>query len=118
VREEDVRPGMHLNMLGADGPGKAEAEVAAVERCALFCDDWLQASHGGELTGSVAAGRVIRQQVTELGDVLTGSAPGRAHPDATTLFDSTGVAVQDVAICLAVLEAARAGRVRAGAARL
>jgi alanine dehydrogenase len=103
VRAEDLRPGLHLNMLGADGPGKAEAEVAAVERCVLFCDEWHQASHGGELTGAVAAGRVTRRDVTELGEVLTGAAPGRPEPKAITLFDSTGLAVQDLAICLALL---------------
>ena len=45
-------------MLGADGPGKAEATIEAVARCALFCDEWAQASHGGELTGAVEAGAV------------------------------------------------------------
>src|SRR5919107_1090352 len=45
----DLRPGLHLNMLGADGPGKAEAEVEAIGRCELFCDEWEQAAHGGEL---------------------------------------------------------------------
>ena len=118
IGERDLRPGLHLNMLGADGPGKAEAELAAIARCELFCDDWEQASHGGELTGAVAAGLVERAQVTELGDVLAGTAPGRAQPDSITLFDSTGLAIQDLAICLAVLEAERAGRVRADKVRL
>ena len=63
-------------MLGADGPGKAEAEPEAVARCQLFCDEWTQASHGGELTGAVEAGLVTRDQVAELGGVLTGSQPG------------------------------------------
>ena len=54
----DLRPGLHLNMLGADGPGKAEATIGAVASCRLFCDEWAQASHGGELTGAVEAGRV------------------------------------------------------------
>jgi ornithine cyclodeaminase/alanine dehydrogenase-like protein (mu-crystallin family) len=108
-----VRAGLHLNMLGADGPGKAEAEPAAVARCELFCDEWEQASHGGELTGAVSAGLVEREHVTQLGDVLTGAAPGRSGPEATTLFDSTGLAIQDLAICLALLEAERDGRVRA-----
>jgi ornithine cyclodeaminase/alanine dehydrogenase-like protein (mu-crystallin family) len=114
----DLRPGLHLNFLGADGPGKAEAEVGAVERCQLFCDEWLQASHGGELTGAVEAGLVARERVTELGEVLIGHAPGRESDDAVTLFDSTGLAIQDVAICLAVLEAHRAGSITAGSARL
>ena len=52
----DLRPGLHLNMLGADGPGKAEATIGAVASCALFCDEWEQASHGGELTGAIEAG--------------------------------------------------------------
>src|SRR5919197_151007 len=58
VRTGDLRPGVHLNMLGADGPGKAEAEPEAVARCQLFCDEWTQASHRGELPGAVAAGGV------------------------------------------------------------
>ncbi|HET8822197.1 MAG TPA: ornithine cyclodeaminase family protein [Thermoleophilaceae bacterium] len=118
VRESDLRPGLHLNMLGADGPGKAEAEPEAVARCDLFCDEWAQASHGGELTGAVEAGLVTREQVAELGAVLTGSHPGRSAPDRVTLFDSTGLAIQDLALCLALLEAHRAGRVRADTVRL
>jgi ornithine cyclodeaminase/alanine dehydrogenase-like protein (mu-crystallin family) len=118
VREADLRAGLHLSMLGADGPGKAEAEIEAVARCELFCDEWEQAAHGGELTGAVDAGRVTRDRVTELGLVLTGEAPGRSSPDAVTLFDSTGLAIQDLAICLAVLEAHRAGAAPAGTVRL
>jgi alanine dehydrogenase len=118
VLESDLRPGVHLNMLGADGPGKAEAEVAAVAKAALFCDEWQQASHGGELTGAVAAGLVSRSDVRELGDVLTGTAPGRAGPEAVTLFDSTGLAIQDLALCLALLESRRAGAISTSTVRL
>jgi len=114
----DLRPGAHLNMLGADGPGKAEATVGAVASCALFCDEWAQASHGGELTGAVEAGLVTREQVTDLGAVLTGEAPGRPGKDAVTLFDSTGLAIQDLAIAAAVLEAWREGGAEAPLARL
>ena len=118
VRKDDLRPGMHLNMLGADGPGKAEAEPDAVAACQLFCDEWTQASHGGELTGAVEAGLVSRDDVAELGAVLTGSHPGRSAPDGVTLFDSTGLAIQDLALCLALIEAHRAGRARADSIRL
>jgi alanine dehydrogenase len=118
VGEDDLRPGLHLNMLGADGPGKAEAELEVLTRAELFCDDWRQASHGGELTGAVEAGLVRREDVRELGDVLTGAAPGRSGPDAVTLFDSTGLAIQDLAICLALLTAHRAARVKAGSVKL
>ncbi len=109
----DLRPGLHLNMLGADGPGKAEATIGAVASCALFCDEWEQASHGGELTGAVRAGLVAREQVTELGAVLAGEAPGRPGLESVTLFDSTGLAVQDLAVAAAALEAWRGGSVPA-----
>jgi alanine dehydrogenase len=89
-----------------------------VARCRLFCDEWTQASHGGELTGAARAGLVTRDQVAELGAVLTGSHPGRSAPDEVTLFDSTGLAIQDLALCLALIEAHRAGRVRADSVRL
>ena len=113
VRASDLRPGMHLSMLGADAAGKAEAEVEAVTQCVLFCDEWEQASHGGELTGAVRAGAISRDEVTELGAVMTGEAPGRPSDDAITLFDSTGLAIQDLAICHALIEdAARAGASR------
>ena len=118
VMAADLRPGMHLSMLGADGSGKAEAEVEAVTRCALFCDEWAQASHGGELTGAVEAGLVDRSRVTELGAVLTGAAPGRPDDEAVTLFDSTGLAIQDLGLCHAVLEAHRAGAVGASSLEL
>jgi alanine dehydrogenase len=98
IEAGDLKPGMHLNMLGADGPGKAEATVGAVASCALFCDEWEQASHGGELTGAVEAGLVTRERVTGLGAVLVGEAPGRPGPDSVT-------AIQDLAIAAAVLEA-------------
>lgn len=114
----DLRPGSHLNMLGADGPGKAEASVDAVVACELFCDEWDQAAHGGELTGAVEAGRVGRERVTELGAVLAGEAPGRSASDAVTMFDSTGLAIQDLAVAGAALEAWRAGRVEAQVVRL
>ncbi len=118
VEAGDLRPGRHFNMLGADGPGKAEATVGAVGSCALFCDEWAQASHGGELTGAVEAGVVAREQVTDLGAVLAGEAAGRPGDDAVTMFDSTGLAIQDLAIAAAALEAWRAGAVQAQTAKL
>jgi ornithine cyclodeaminase/alanine dehydrogenase-like protein (mu-crystallin family) len=118
VRSGELAAGTHLSALGADGTGKAEVEVDEVLRCQLFCDEWTQASHGGELTGAVQAGSVSREQVAELGAVLTGRASGRRDDDAITLFDSTGLAIQDLAICAAVLEADRAGRVRGATVEL
>lgn len=118
VAAADLRPGLHLNMLGADGPGKAEANPAAVASCALFCDEWAQASHGGELTGAVALGRITQDDVTELGGVLTGELRGRPGPEAVTLFDSTGLAIQDLAIAVAAMEALRSGAVEPQTVRI
>jgi ornithine cyclodeaminase/alanine dehydrogenase-like protein (mu-crystallin family) len=87
--------------MGADGAGKAEVAVAELARARLFCDDWEQASHGGEMTGAAAAGLVGREDVTHLGAVLTGTAAGRRDADEITLFDSTGLAIQDLAIAKA-----------------
>jgi ornithine cyclodeaminase/alanine dehydrogenase-like protein (mu-crystallin family) len=117
IRAETLRPGQHLNLLGADGPGKIEAELGAIERVRdegrLFCDEWSQASHGGELTAAVAAGAVTREQVTQLGEVCAGLAGGRTGDAEITMFDSTGLAIQDLAIALGALEALRAGAVKA-----
>jgi alanine dehydrogenase len=118
VHSGDLRPGLHLSMLGADGPGKAEADVDAVARCRAFCDEWEQASHGGELTGAIEAGVVTQADVTELGEVLTGMSPGRGSDEEVTLFDSTGLAIQDLAICHAVLQAHEAGSVKPASVRL
>jgi ornithine cyclodeaminase/alanine dehydrogenase-like protein (mu-crystallin family) len=93
--------GQHVSLLGADGPGKAEVAIEELQRAHLFCDDWEQASHGGELAAAAAAGFVLRESVTELGSVLVGAAEGRRSAGDITLFDSTGLAIQDLAIAKA-----------------
>jgi ornithine cyclodeaminase/alanine dehydrogenase-like protein (mu-crystallin family) len=112
--------------MGADGPGKSEIAVEELARVRVFCDDWEQvsrkvipdgeprvrvyaddweqASHNGDLAYAVDAGSLGRDDVTELGDVLAGSAEGRQHEDDITIFDSTGLAIQDLAIALAAME--------------
>jgi alanine dehydrogenase len=115
ILASDLRDGQHLAVLGADAAGKSEVEPAALERCRLFCDEWKQAAAGGELAGPVAARRVRGDDVTELGAVLAGEADGRRAADEVTLFDSTGLAIQDLGIAVAVLTAWREGRVEAAA---
>jgi alanine dehydrogenase len=104
--EGSLRAGQHVSLMGADGPGKAEIAVEEMARVRLFCDDWEQASHNGDLSHAVEAGRVTRDDVTQLGDVLAGTAEGRRGADEITAFDSTGLAIQDLAIALAALERA------------
>ena len=106
--EGSLRPGQHVSLMGADGPSKAEIAVAEIRRTSIYCDEWEQASHGGDLAAAVESGAVGRDDVTELGAVLLGDSPGRQSPDDITLFDSTGLAIQDLAIAIAALERADA----------
>ena len=99
--EGSLEPGQHVSLMGADGPGKAEVAIEELRRAHLFCDDWEQASHGGELAAAVSANAVRRDDVTELGAVLVGEADGRRSAGDITLFDSTGLAIQDLAIAKA-----------------
>jgi alanine dehydrogenase len=99
--EDSLEAGQHVSLMGADGPGKAEVAVEEIRRAHVFCDDWEQASHGGELAAAVEAGAVTRETVTELGAVLIGEADGRRSAGDVTLFDSTGLAIQDLAIAKA-----------------
>jgi alanine dehydrogenase len=123
--EGSLRPGQHASLMGADGPGKAEIAVAELARVRVFCDDWEQsgperirgrgrifcdeweqASHGGELVHAVGAGELQRDDVAQLGDVLIGMAEGRGSDRDITVFDSTGLAIQDLGIALAAMERA------------
>jgi alanine dehydrogenase len=101
--DHSLEPGQHVSLMGADGPGKAEVSVGELGRAHVFCDDWEQASHGGELAAAVEAGVVARDDVTELGAVLAGEADGRRSARDITLFDSTGLAIQDLAIARVAL---------------
>ena len=101
-----LKPGQHASLMGADGPGKAEIAVEELARVRVFCDDWEQASHNGELVHAVEAGVLTRDDVSQLGDVLIGTAEGRTSEGDITIFDSTGLAIQDLAIALAAIERA------------
>jgi ornithine cyclodeaminase/alanine dehydrogenase-like protein (mu-crystallin family) len=96
--------GQHVSLMGADGPGKAEISATELARTRMFCDDWEQASHGGELAAAVAAGLVTESDVGRFGGVLAGDEEGRRDAAEITTFDSTGLAIQDLAIALAALE--------------
>ena len=102
--EGSLRPGQHASLMGADGPGKAEIAVEELARVRVFCDDWEQASHNGDLVHAVEAGVLTHNDVAQLGDVLAGTAEGRESDRDITIFDSTGLAIQDLAIALAAME--------------
>ncbi|HST24436.1 MAG TPA: ornithine cyclodeaminase family protein [Gaiellaceae bacterium] len=106
LKEGTLRDGQHVSLMGADGPDKCEIAPAELARVSAFCDDWGQASHAGDLAHAVEAGLLAREHVTEIGAVLTDDAPGRRSADEITAFDSTGLAIQDLAIALAAYEVA------------
>jgi alanine dehydrogenase len=99
-----LHAGQHVSLMGADGPGKAEIAVEELARTRVVCDEWAQASHNGDIGRAVDEGRLRREDVAELGRVLTGDEEGRRDDSESTVFDSTGLAVQDLAVALAVYE--------------
>jgi ornithine cyclodeaminase/alanine dehydrogenase-like protein (mu-crystallin family) len=99
-----LRPGQHVSLMGADGPGKAEIAEAELTRARVFVDEWEQASHSGDIARLAEGGELTRDDVTTLGAVLLGDAPGRESRDDVTIFDSTGLAIQDLAIAVTALE--------------
>jgi alanine dehydrogenase len=106
LEEGSLQAGQHASLMGADGPGKSEIAAAELARVRVFCDDWEQASHNGDLVHGVEADVLSRDDVVQLGDVLAGDAQGRTTSDDITVFDSTGLAIQDLAIALAAVERA------------
>jgi ornithine cyclodeaminase/alanine dehydrogenase-like protein (mu-crystallin family) len=97
-----LHEGQHVSLMGADGPGKAEIAVEELLRARVVCDEWEQASHNGEIAQALAHG-LRREDVAELGRVLVGEEDGRRATDDITVFDSTGLAVQDLAVAIACL---------------
>jgi alanine dehydrogenase len=103
-----LHAGQHASLMGADGPGKAEIAVEELLRARVVCDEWEQASHNGDIGRAVDAGSLRRDDVAELGRVLLGEEEGRRADEEITIFDSTGLAVQDLAVAIAVYERWRA----------
>ena len=105
-----VRPGTHLACMGTDTVGKQEVEPAFAGAGAVFTDEVAQSVTIGEAQHAVAAGLISGADITPLGDVLIGRHPGRTSEDEITLFDGTGVGLQDLAVAgVAVLRARERG---------
>ncbi len=99
-----LHAGQHVSLMGADGPGKAEIAVEELARAHVVCDEWEQASHNGDIAHALAARKLRREHVHELGKILLGEQIGRRDDHEITIFDSTGLAVQDLAVAVAVYE--------------
>ncbi|PSP86857.1 ornithine cyclodeaminase family protein [Halobacteriales archaeon QS_4_66_20] len=97
--------GTHVNAMGADAAGKQELDPALLERAAVVIDDWEQCAHSGEINVPVAREGFTREDVAaEIGDVVAGETDG-LRP-RTTVFDSTGLAIQDIATARRLYETA------------
>jgi alanine dehydrogenase len=98
LRRDWLTPGVHINAMGADTAGKQEHEIATLRDSLVIVDDWTQASRLGECQHAVAAGLFTDQEhPRSIGEVIAGSAPGRTDDAQLTLFDATGLALQDLA---------------------
>lgn len=108
VAREWVSPGTHINAIGADAAGKQELAPAILTAAKVVVDDWAQASHSGEINVPLAQGELTPEQVYgSLGDIVAGKKPGRVTPEEITVFDSTGLIIQDLALGLAVYQRAK-----------
>jgi alanine dehydrogenase len=105
---DSVADGTHVNAMGADAEGKHEIADAVLQHATVVIDDHAQCIHSGEINVPWSKGLLSDADIhAELGDVVAGNAPGRESGDEVTLFDSTGLAIQDVAAAHVIYEHAR-----------
>ena len=107
VKDEWVHEGMHINCVGTYAKGKQEIEGTILKRAQVVVDDWEQASHAGEINVPVSRGEFDRSGVyAELPEIAAGLKPGRTDDSAITVFDTTGLAIQDVVTAWKAFEVA------------
>ncbi len=106
LRDAQVRGGTHIACMGTDTRGKQEVEAALVARASVFTDEIAQALSIGECQHAIADGSLQKTDIRELGAVINGRIKGRTANDEITLFDGTGVALQDLAVASAAVELA------------
>lgn len=101
-----IKPGTHLACMGTDTAGKQEIDPAIFARASVFTDEIAQAISIGESQHAIASGLIVKSDITPIGDVINGSHAGRASAEEITLFDGTGVGLQDLAAAAACVRAA------------
>jgi len=102
-----IRPGAHINAIGADAPGKQELQVDVLKQAAVYIDDRHQATSSGEINVPWNRGEIAEEELAgSLGDVVAGNIEP-PNDGRTTVFDSTGLAIQDVSLGRAILEEAK-----------
>jgi alanine dehydrogenase len=109
LKRQWLKPGTHINAIGADAPGKQELEPDVLEAATVVVDDIYQSTHAGELNVLISTGLFSEKQIYgTLGELTSGRKPGRTTDDAITVFDSTGLAIQDIACARFIYEKALA----------
>ena len=103
---DHVSPGTHLACMGTDTRDKQEVDPQLLARARVFADEVAQSISIGEAQHAIAQGLIAETDVVQLGKVITGADPGRRSADEITLFDGTGVGLQDLAVAAAVVELA------------
>jgi alanine dehydrogenase len=103
---DHVAPGTHIACMGTDTKGKQEVESALLAKASVFTDEVAQSITIGEAQHAVAEGLIKESDVGEIGAVINGATPGRTSADQITLFDGTGVGLQDLAVAAAVVDLA------------
>ncbi len=107
VNREWVKPGTHINAVGADAPGKQELEPWILKDAVVVVDDLKQASTSGEINVPIQKGVYgIHEVYGTLAEVVAGKKKGRMDDKAITVFDSTGIAVEDIAVARLLFEKA------------
>lgn len=101
-----VRPGTHLACMGTDTKGKQEVDAQLVAISSVFTDEIAQSITIGEAQHAFDEGSLDATGIHEIGAVINGDHPGRASDDEITLFDGTGVGLQDLAVAVAAVELA------------
>ncbi len=92
-----VSPGTHINAIGADAPGKQEINPKILKQAKIVVDDRTQASHSGEINVPISRKQMTKRNIYALlGDIIAGKKQGRISAGEITLFDATGLAIQDV----------------------
>lgn len=106
IEADWVKPGTHLSCIGSDMEGKQELEVALMGRAKVFCDDLTQVINVGECEKAVKQGILKPENITEIGDVILGKVSGRDSAEQITIFDSTGIGLQDLMVASKVTDTA------------
>ncbi len=105
VAAADIEAGTHIAAMGADAPGKRELPTELLQHARIFVDDMTQASHSGEINVPLQQREIRRDSIAgTLGDLLAGKILGRLSDSDITLFDSTGLAIQDAAVARLVYD--------------